>query len=499
MTQSNQPSDQTVPLLPTLATRDQLQLLRVFWIASSAILAYEFFWAESLSILSNISAVILTIASLTPFYLWCSGRAKGMPIYPVFALTFLWTYALPFVTKHPKVQTYPPESHFAVSIIVSGSLLFGTFIWFQFVKNSLPKVQEYRALNANKGIVFFQRVIVVAILFHMSNVGRWWQIDPGIYSIIRGVILGLSTLAFFVLAYRFGTQELSRRQEKAFVFLLAVHMIVTSVSLLLISAATVFLTSMIAFTIGRRKVPILLIAFVFVLLSVLHSGKNTMRDYYWKSAKDISSVQPWNYPAYYSEWLGYSLTNLNLDPRQQPSKYKSEPFLERSSIVQMLLLAHKRSPQSVPYLAGKTYSILPELLVPRILNSSKIRSHEGTFILSIHYGLQKQKDTLSTTIAWGLMAESYANFGVLGCFGLTGFLGIFYGWVTRWSLGTSILSSRSLFVILLMTFAFQAEWSAGVYVATLFQSSAALGGIVIFLMEPYREWTVPSFPGSRYA
>jgi glycosyltransferase involved in cell wall biosynthesis len=44
-----------------------------------------------------------------------------------------------------------------------------------------------------------------------------------------------------------------------------------------------------------------------------------------------------------------------------------------------------------------------------------------------------------------------------------------------------------------MTYTFQTEWTAGVYVAALFQfqSSVALGGIVIVFMKPYRAWSYP--------
>ncbi len=38
----------------------------------------------------------------------------------------------------------------------------------------------------------------------------------------------------------------------------------------------------------------------------------------------------------------------------------------------------------------------------------------------------------------------------------------------------------------MMSFAFQTEWTAGVYVAALFQSSATLVGITFVFMKVYR-------------
>jgi hypothetical protein len=44
----------------------------------------------------------------------------------------------------------------------------------------------------------------------------------------------------------------------------------------------------------------------------------------------------------------------------------------------------------------------------------------------------------------------------------------------------------------MMTFAFQTEWTAGVYVAALFQSSIVLGGMIVFLMKSYHT-SIPVF------
>ena len=128
---------------------------------------------------------------------------------------------------------------------------------------------------------------------------------------------------------------------------------------------------------------------------------------------------------------------------------------------------------------GETYAILPQVIVPRIFNSSKIRTTEGTHMISVHYKLQTYEQTLTTSISWGLLPEAYANFGLAGCAGLAIVLGWGYGKVCRWSINAPILSAQSLFSILMITFALQTEWTASVYVAALYQSSIVVGGIVI--------------------
>ena len=484
-----EPAPEPLAFLPRLLQQNQRQLLKAFWLVALGLFVFELFWSETSSLVTNFSAILITAAALLPSYLWCSGRAQGMPIFPFFALTFIWTHALPLVSNNPKVATYSSASHLFACYTVAGFLGLATFVWFQFVKSTPLPPKSYRALSSQKGVVFFLWVMVIDVLFNMYFVGGWFYLDGGVFSFVRGAILGLTALATFVLAYQLGTQELTKGQASLFLFLLVANMITNAIGLLIIGAASTFLIAAIAFIIGRQKIPVLIILIALVCLSLLHYGEAEMRAKYWFGGQN-NFVQPWEYPARYAEWTGYSLAFLK-EQNNLPKSQERASLLQRSSVIHLLLLAQDKSPDTLPFLYGKTYTFLPQLLVPRIFNHDKIRSHEGTYILNIYYGLQTRKDTLSTTIGWGLLSESYANFGLLGCGGLAIVLGVAYGQSTRWSLNTPLLSARSLFAVLIMTFAFQTEWTAGVYVAALFQSSVVLGGIVIFLMRAY--W-MPTFP-----
>ena len=440
MTQSLEPAPQPLSFLPPLLQNNQRQLLKAFWLVALGLFLFELFSTgssfETSSLVTNFSAILITATALLPSYLWCSGRALGMPIFPFFALTFIWTYALPLVSNHPKVMTYSSTSQFFASCTVAGFLGLGTFVWFQFVKSTPLPPKSYRALSSQKGQAFFLWVMVAGVLFNIYFVGGWFFLDGGIFSIVRGAILGLTALATFVLAYQLGTQELPKAQASLFLVLLAGYMITNTIVLLIIGAASTFLVAAIAFIIGRQKIPILTILIVLVCLSVLHYGEGEMRAKYWFSGQP-TFVQPWEYPAWYSEWTGYSLKLLG-EQNNLPKSKESASLFQRSSVIHLLLLAQDKSPDTLPFLYGQTYAILPQLLVPRIFNADKIRSHEGTYILNIHYGLQTRQDTFATTIGWGLLAESYANFGLLGCGGLAIILGVAYGQSTRWSRNTRI-------------------------------------------------------------
>jgi hypothetical protein len=474
------------PLLfnhPIVVRKERRPLLKTFWIVVSLFFLWQIFTNTTSSIPTILGATLIAIAALYPFYLWCSGKALGMPIFPLFALTYLWTYGLPLVNNHPLIITYLPDAHLFASITVAGFLVLGTFIWLQFVRFPPAPPKSYRIIMGNKSNSFLFFFLISSILFNMSFIGGWFLLEGGIISLIRGAILGFNVLSVFVLSYRYGTKELSKKEANLFLFLLILYLITNTASLLLVGALSAVLLGIMAFIFGRNQVPWLAIIVAVIFILPLHYGKGEMRAKYWQPNQPMHFVQPWQYPDWYTEWIGYSIEYLSKKPEQ---KEKRQDFSERSSLMHLLLMAQDKTPREVPYLAGDTYSIIPQLLVPRFLNSNKITSHEGTYRLNIHYGLQTRQDTLTTTIGWGLLNESYANFGLLGCAGLAVILGAGYGLATRWSIHTSILSSRSLFTVLLMGYAFQSEFSAGVYVAALFQSVVPLVMLTFVFMKLHK-------------
>ncbi|WP_404786648.1 hypothetical protein [Altericista sp. CCNU0014] len=487
MPETTQPAIQPIAYLPETTRQERRQLLNLFWLVAGGLFLFEVFGTQINSLQTTVAGLLITAAALLPSYLWCSGKAFGFPVFPLSALPFIWTHALPLISQHPKIITYSPIHHLYASLTTTGFLLLGTWVWFQFVKSPPPLPQTYRALSGKKGESFFLGVLVLGILFTIAATGGWLLLSGGSFALVRGGILGLTALATFTLAYRAGSDELSSNQTRLFWVLIILHMIVSAAGLLLVGAMVTFLTVAIAFSIGRKKPPTSFIVFTLVCLILLHGGKGDMRAKYWVYGPG-AIIQPWQYPAWYAEWADYSLTRLNpsADRSSEVTSYaKRQSFAERSSVIHLLLLAQTKTPESVPYLSGETYAIVPQLLIPRIFDANKIRSHEGTYILNIHYGLQRRQDTYNTTIGWGLLNEAYANFGNFGCAGLAIVLGIAYGKTTRWSINAPLLSAQSLFAILMITFSFQTEWSAGVYVAALFQSSMSLLGIVVFLMKTY--------------
>ena len=72
-------------------------------------------------------------------------------------------------------------------------------------------------------------------------------------------------------------------------------------------------------------------------------------------------------------------------------------------------------------------------MIPRFFWAAKPRSHVATYELGIYYGLQREEDTVTTTIAFGLLTEAYANFGLIGAVLLGAFWGLMLKKLQIWS------------------------------------------------------------------
>ncbi len=477
-------------IFPKPPKTSQKQLLTIFWGAAIGLVIYEIYFSPVQELLSEIGAVLVTIAALIPMYLWCAGLALGIPVFPMFGLSFIWTYALPLINGFPNVMKYSPGAHLFAGATVAGFLALGTFIWYEHVKTAPKPPAVYRALQDRKGDQFFLAALTASVVFGVLNAARLLGGLGSFYPIVRSGALGLTAISTFVLCYRLGTRSFTNRQVGTVVLLIVSFMAIDALSFLLIGAASVAMVAIAAYTIGRKRVPIATIAVLFTILTFLNYGKSEMREKYWLDGIQ-PSVTPLQYVGVYSEWAESSFKFMQR--REQKLETQDRSFSERASVVQMLLLAQQKSPETVPYLMGQTYAIIPQILVPRILVENRIRAQQGTHMLSIHYGLQTEEETLKTSISWGLLAEAYGNFGLFGCGGLAIVLGTFYGKATRWSINAPLLSLRSLFTVLLVTFAFQTEWTAGTYLAALAQTSYFLIGIALVFMENYRVPRAPRY------
>jgi hypothetical protein len=458
----------------------KVTLKRAFWIGTTLMALVVAVTARPQYVESALGAVAIMVAALLPMALWIHGKVKGIPLFPVFTITHLWAFGFPLLYEHPIVMRFPAGSQLVAGFSVAGALAIGTFCWVMASQRPVKRVSHCAVLQERNADSLFLLILAGTVFWTIANQSGWLDFSPGIVAIVRAVTLALEALACFVLSFRLGTGRLIGPKGLLFKILITGLVLANLPGLLLVNSMSVAGIAFLGYTLGANRFPWVLTLLVILLFGFLHIGKSAMRLRYWAEDESVI-VKPWDYPAFFAEWANVSADEILFG--SDPDLDDSQSLLERASLMQLLLYVQSMTPDAVPYLSGATYQIIPSLLVPRLFNEQKIRSHEGTYMLNIHYGFQTQEESQRTTIGFGLLNESFANFGFFGMSGLSALMGFFYAWVSRLARGMPLFSLRSLFAVLVASYAFQTEFASGVYVAALFQSTIALFALAAVVMR----------------
>ncbi len=418
---------------------------------------------------SVLSALIIIIAALVPGYLWADGRIPGLPILPLHVLALIWTFALPLMAGHPLLKKYDEDQIIYAAMTVVTYAIVATISWYLISRRRYKPRKFYYILSESRGFNLFIASLMLGGIFTALVISRDLNIDPSLFGILRAAIISFASIAMFVLAYRAGKNEINRLQKIIFFCVALFYIVMQMSSLYLIGAVTCISIAIVGYTVGKQRVPWLGLIATFLVFSVFHAGKAEIRERYLFS--EYRAIEVADIPRLLDEWTDAGFRTIFYSDEV---KNTYSPIYQRTSLIHLLLFVQHASPRYVPYLEGATYVIVPQLLIPRFLNPNKPPSHLGTTLLNMHYGIQREEYARTTTIGWGLLNESYANFGLLGVMGLACFMGTLLGVVGRLTAGAPIMSFENLIGITFTVLAIQTEFSMGVFMSVLVQSLAVL-------------------------
>ena len=449
--------------------------------------------------LADLGALMVIVCGLLPAWIWVSGKMQGLPIIPAIAAYDIVWYASPILAGHPELQNYPEESVFFAGVTVSLYLLGLTAAWLIVGGVTLKPPKHFRGFaQTKKGyarIVDVCFVLLVAAMgWQLAEMALWdeklWAYIPSAMKTPIRVVLGLGgLLALFVLSFISGRKAMSFGKRLTFIGLTVVYFLAAGATLLLFKLITPMIAIALGFSIGRGRFPWKTMLIIVLIAGFFHVGKGEMREEYWYGVlRRADPVYLTDFPGYYAEWAGHSVNALTGEgpAGRQVNQEETTSIFLRMSLVQMLMMAQDKAPSQVEFLEGKTYVVIPQVLVPRIIWPNKPRALVGQDIINMHFGLQDEDGTIRTAIAWGLAAEAYANFGVPAVF-LTGmFFGAFFGLLAHWSRQVPMGSYR--FVITLLIFSgaiILSQTALSVWASSLFQGFVVVTGLSIFLMKRF--------------
>ncbi|MEM6883565.1 MAG: hypothetical protein AAF571_00935 [Verrucomicrobiota bacterium] len=432
------------------------------------------------------SASLITFAALLPSYIWTRGNLPGLPIFPIYAATFVYTFSLQIINRDEitdlmKRYTATSSDLWISAVIISGYLLFGTAAWVLILRKQLLPPQTCHAFRDQWVNPLTFALFICSTFVTIGFATEKIYFLGSLSSAARAFSGTISTVAGFVLAYRMGQRVLPKPYQIPFILVLLTNLIAASASLLLVDSISLAGTVVAAYTLGRRKVPWLALVILLPLAFILHEGKGDMRVKYWSQEKPVSSVKLYEYPAYFYEWFQYGWESVT--SKEEHTTVERADLIERTGLIQIFLVPYFMSPDTLPYLKGETYKDLPLMVIPRIIYPKKPVAHAGQRYLCVYYQLQDERSTLTTSIGWGLFCEAYANFGPIGTLFFGGFIGLFLAWLTRISSNVPIMTFRGIIGILTLAFAVQSEMTSGVWVSAFSQAVIIIFGMRVVLME----------------
>jgi hypothetical protein len=425
----------------------------------------------------------IAASALWPAYMWSSGKAPGLPLFPLFSSTFLLTHAAQFLSAYQGFEEYSDGAILLATLTVCSFLWAGTITWLFWVRQPPRHRKMILTLEGRLKDSWLVWVIGVTSIVTSLIYAGWFTLPVGLRTFITQGLLGLNIFSIFVLGFRAGRGELHQSTRRLYYFTTVLYCLINVSSLFLIGMIMAVLMGFVGFTLGRREIPWLPLTSFLVILSILHIGKGEMRARYWSEGEQGHFIRPWEYVSLLANWLEVSWETAT---RRESSAVQGQSILERTSTVYILLRTQDVTPAVLPHLLGSTYAVIPSSIVPRFLNPNKTSPHESTTILNVYYGNQTFEAAQSTTIGWGTLNEAYANFGLVGCLGLAVIYGSFFGLITRWGIGLPTLSLPSLVGMFTMSFAIQTEMTASVFVASYFQGLIAVLAFASIFMRRIR-------------
>src|SRR5690606_24716322 len=139
--------------------------------------------------------------------------------------TFVGTYAYPLLSNHPIVMQYSDEAGLFAGVVVALFIVISTGCWYALMRSARPRSGMVRSMAPGHGDYLFSAVICGAALLTLGVTGDWFGSREGVFSIIRAVLFGLSSVGIFVLAYRWGRRELDFERMATFLFALSLYLI----------------------------------------------------------------------------------------------------------------------------------------------------------------------------------------------------------------------------------------------------------------------------------
>jgi hypothetical protein len=470
------PPPDAEPGEPRASRRSSRQLFKVGAFGVAALLAYYAFTAQVDDPLLLYEGLAILFLAVLPSLLWARRGGDQLPVFEVLLLTTANAYALPVLNGHADLKVYPTD---LISLCAGAVLLFqitaiSTYLLIRGRPGRTPFYTDEIMGHGMENYIGYG--LVLSTIYTFVSIFYESSIPYEINGILRAAFYGIGLVSVFIQSRRWGMKTLRPRERSVLVATITVQVLIQFSTLFLVGGISIIVLAVVGYVAGGRRLPIVPVIAVLALVALLHNGKSVMRNKYWIEGQDHQQVAFTGLLPFYAEWIENGLSTGS-----EGDQALAKKLFDRTSLMQILCLVASYTPEHQPYLDGKTYAQIPGQFIPRFFWPDKPPGHISTYTLAIYYGLQNEEATQTTTIGFGMISEAYANFGFFGVGILACALGAFYKKVHIATANSPLLSYPGLYLIILLAWSFQTEWTLSIWLSSMFQAGVAVMGIPFVL------------------
>lgn len=443
---------------------------RMFSAGLWALIGIEIYYAWHSEVRSpthlQLGLLIIFFAFL-PALRWAKEGRPSLPVFEVFMFTGANTYALPLLNGHRELLNYSDEdiTTAALAVVFFQIIAFCTY---EFTRGQAKTGSFWRdeVITRNLGQWLSYGMVLNTVYVFVSTFMT--LIPDSVSSVLRAIFFGIGIICTFITSRRMGSGELSSGESAFFFINLLLQCIGMSSTLFLVGAVSVLLLALVGYVSTSGRVPLIISVGVLLVLAILHSGKSAMRTKYWENEQSSPTLV--QLPEFFAEWFKEGLNRTSDDTQEK----MTSKLIERTSLFHMMCLVVSTTPAQQPFLGGETYRDIPAQFIPRFFWADKPLGHVSTSKLSVYYGLQREEDTLKTTIGFGMLTEAYANYGFWGLAGIAVLLGFSFKKVKCWAADGPLFSYGGLLLVIMLAWSFQVELTLSIWLASFYQACVAV-------------------------
>jgi len=465
----------------TVATPSSIHARRVAALGYTGIVAVMIYfgtsshWEDPFLVIAALAIVVL---GAWPTLRWLQRNDDTYPIIEFMLLTTVPFYALPVLTGHDALGEFTEPVvlkaafvviTFQVAAILGGAAAARTFNEAKGIRTHWLREEVWPEQRMN--FTAYTAILNTAWLFLATLVPD--LVPQELFGTLRAIAFGIGIVSIFIQARLWGAGRLQTSLKVLFWVNLTVQVILSFSSLVLITGISLLLTAAIGYFTSSRRVPWIPLLIFIPIVGVLHQGKAPMRETYWKGLARPPTLL--ELPAYFTQWVEFSLVSSDAHEEEIEGSNLTYGLMQRASLYHIVCVAVDTMPERSPFLNGESYAMLPAQFVPRFLWPTKPSPQASVRLLAIHFGLQSEDETKTTSIGFGILSEAYANFGYVSVAVISFILGWLFRRLALMTAHCATLSPAGLFRILCLVWCFNAEGTLAIWISSFYQACIAIG------------------------